>query len=202
MSDQNEKDGPINFYGDSSSSDERDEKQQLRDADEKILSLARQYTNQSTQNIESASLRNVPVGETASIASDGLGRRLSRTVTNMLSHIDTNINPFIEPTDPILDPYSDQFNARAWARHVLRFKDRDPERYPMRTTGVSFRNLGAFGYGTGTDYQKTVANLPLQVPSVIRSFFGHKGDKVQILREFDGLVRSGESCVVLGRPGR
>ncbi|VVT50426.1 uncharacterized protein SAPINGB_P002757 [Magnusiomyces paraingens] len=201
MSDQNEKDGPINFYGDSSSSDERDEKQQLRDADEKILSLARQYTNQSTQNIESASLRNVPVGETASIASDGLGRRLSRTVTNMLSHIDTNINPFIEPTDPILDPYSDQFNARAWARHVLRFKDRDPERYPMRTTGVSFRNLGAFGYGTGTDYQKTVANLPLQVPSVIRSFFGHKGDKVQILREFDGLVRSGESCVVLGRPG-
>lgn len=196
MSGNNEKDAPVAFFGDSSSED----RQMLGDSDEKILSLARQYTNRSSISVEKGEAAVTDSPQDA--GSDNFGRRLSRTITNTLARIDTNVNPFIEPADPVLDPFSEKFNARAWTRHVVRYKDRDPERYPHRTTGVSFKNLSAFGYGTGTDYQKTVANAPLQLAGIFRGLSGQKGEKVHILREFDGLVKAGESCVVLGRPGR
>lgn len=181
MPEHEEKEIPKDFYGES-------------DGEKEILSLARQYTNQSIgrpshEEVEKDTALN-------------LGRRLSRVSLYTLSDIDSNINPFIEPTEPILDPYSDKFNARAWTRHVIRFRDRDPDRYPHTSTGVSFRNLSAFGYGTGTDYQKTVANVPLEVVGMFRRLGGYKGEKVEILRNFDGLLKPGESCVVLGRPGR
>jgi ATP-binding cassette subfamily G (WHITE) protein 2 (PDR) len=78
---------------------------------------------------------------------------------------------------------------------------RDPERYPTRTAGVSFRNLNVHGFGTPTDYQKTFGNYPLEVGSIFNAITGRGKSKIDILRNFDGLVRSGEMLVVLGRPG-
>lgn len=73
----------------------------------------------------------------------------------------------------------------------------------MRVAGVSYKNLNVHGFGQPTDYQKTFGNYPLAVTSLFDRLRGGKGKtKIQILRNFDGLVKSGEMLVVLGRPGR
>lgn len=134
------------------------------------------------------------------------GAELVRELTRQLSRRSTTHtlvdNPFSdEAKDPSIDPNSPNFNAKKWMKSVLHVRSRNPEAQPLRTAGVSFRNLSAFGYSDGADYQKTVSNAPLQAAGLIKSLLGNKGNKVQILRDFDGLVKAGEMCVVLGPPG-
>lgn len=134
------------------------------------------------------------------------GAELVRELTRQLSRRSTNHtlvgNPFTdEAPDPAIDPNSPNFSAKTWMKSVLSIRSRNPEAQPMRTAGVSFRNLSAFGYSDGADYQKTVSNAPLQAAGLVKSLMGNKGQKVQILREFDGIVKAGEMCVVLGPPG-
>jgi ATP-binding cassette, subfamily G (WHITE), member 2, PDR len=112
------------------------------------------------------------------------------------------INPFLGPEDPTLDPNSEKFSAKAWVKTLVSIASRDPERYPERTAGVSYRNLSCHGYGNATDYQKTFGNYPLETAGIFNKLTGRGRTKIQILRNFDGLVKSGEMLVVLGRPGR
>ncbi|PYH93948.1 hypothetical protein BO71DRAFT_484181 [Aspergillus ellipticus CBS 707.79] len=112
-------------------------------------------------------------------------------------------NTFLDSTsNSELDPSSDDFNSRKWTKNLLRVTSRDPDRYPRRSAGVSFRNLNAFGYGTAADYQGNVANVWLKGVGWLRDKLGF-GNKVRIdiCRNFEGFVRSGEMLVVLGRPG-
>ncbi|KAJ7609287.1 ABC-transporter extracellular N-terminal-domain-containing protein [Mycena polygramma] len=113
-------------------------------------------------------------------------------------------NPFAgEAVDETLDPLSERFDMTAWLKSVMHIASRDPENFPRRTAGVSFRNLNVHGVGSPTDYKKTVGNVWLEAVSAVRGVLG-MGDgkrKIQILRDFDGLVKSGELLVVLGRPG-
>lgn len=131
-----------------------------------------------------------------------------RELARRMSHISTRsgeatINPFEGSTDPRYDPNSGSFNAEAWVRSLIKITSRDPERYPGRTAGVSFRNLSVHGWGTPTDYQKDVANILLEGVAWIRKLIGQGGQrKIQILENFDGVVNCGEMLVVLGRPGR
>lgn len=105
--------------------------------------------------------------------------------------------------DPELDPNSDSFDAEQWLRNFLQIQSRDPDQYPHRTAGVSFHHLSVYGYTTPTDYQGDVANVWLKAVSKIRRLIGlEKPVRVDILREFEGLVHSGEMLLVLGRPGR
>ncbi|KAL3473350.1 ABC-2 type transporter-domain-containing protein [Aspergillus californicus] len=130
-----------------------------------------------------------------------LARNLSQ-ISHKSSATD-GTNTFLgAPNDPQLDPNSDKFNARKWTKNFLSVAARDPDRYPRRTAGVSFRNLSAFGYGTAADYQMDVANTWLKAYGWARGILGY-GDRVRIdiLREFEGFVRTGEMLVVLGRPG-
>ena len=83
---------------------------------------------------------------------------------------------------------------------VLGLSSRDSEN-PNRTAGVSFRDLSASGYGFPTDYQKTFGNYILELGNIVSKLRGTGKRKIQILRNFDGLVKSGEMLVVLGRPG-
>ena len=70
------------------------------------------------------------------------------------------------------------------------------------SAGVSFRNLNATGYGSAADYQKTVGNVFFQGIDLVKSLVSkNKGRKVEILKDFDGLIRKGEMLVVLGPPG-
>lgn len=111
-------------------------------------------------------------------------------------------NTFLESKEEsTLNPQSPNFKARNWMKNLLAITSRDPERYPQRQAGVSFRNLSVHGFGSPTDYQKDVLNSVLQIGGLFRSMVGSGKQKIQILRDFDGLVKSGEMLVVLGRPG-
>ncbi|GLA59934.1 hypothetical protein AtubIFM54640_011358 [Aspergillus tubingensis] len=130
-----------------------------------------------------------------------LARNLSHLSSK--SGIGEGTNTFLDPTsDPELDPNSEQFNSQKWTKNLLRITSRDPDRYPRRTAGVSFRNMNVFGYGTAADYQANVANMWLKGFGWFREKLGYgKKVRIDILRNFEGYVHSGELLVVLGRPG-
>ena len=64
--------------------------------------------------------------------------------------------------------------------------------------------MSVHGFGTPTDFQKDVGNVFLAGLGSAKRMLGFKGatQKIQILRNFDGIVKSGELLLVLGRPGR
>lgn len=132
-------------------------------------------------------------------------KSLAKELTRQSTHISTlePHNPFIDPEkNAILDPNSVDFNAKAWMKNLLALQSRDPERYPRRTAGFAFRNLNVHGFGKPTDYQKDVANAPLEIGNLFRAITGSGKHRIQILRDFLGIVNDGEMLVVLGRPGR
>jgi hypothetical protein len=144
----------------------------------------------------------------ASIPAEGqerivhLARRLT---TQSVSRHQTNEalpNPFIDDTDPRLDPQSDQFEAARWARLFLHLASTDPERYPKRKAGVSFRSLSVSGVGNPIAYQQTFAGIIQQPLDIVFSLLHPRDRSIQILKQHDGLVRSKEMLLVLGRPGR
>lgn len=128
---------------------------------------------------------------------------LARTVTqaSVRNEHGEYKNPFNAAEDPRLDPHSDKFSARAWTKTLVGITSRDPERYPSRTAGVAYRTLNVHGFGNPTDYQKTFGNYPLELLGLVNKIRGKGQRKIQILENFDGLIRSGEMLVVLGRPG-
>jgi len=63
-------------------------------------------------------------------------------------------NPFFENDDPALNPTSGLFNPEAWVRTLIGLQSRDPERYPQRVAGISYKNLNVHGFGSLADYQK------------------------------------------------
>ena len=130
--------------------------------------------------------------------------QISRQGSDKTSETSEGVNTFFDPTrDPELDPNSDQFKSRKWVKNFIQMTSHDPDRYPRRTAGVSFRNLNVFGYGTAADYQMNFANFWLKGTGWFRSILGlQKKVRIDILRDFEGIVRSGEMLVVLGRPGR
>ena len=87
-----------------------------------------------------------------SIGDDELGKihRLHSVKTNGGNYH----NAFLDSTDPTLDPNSGLFKPEKWVRTLVGLQSRDPERYPQRTAGVSYRNLNVHGFGSLTDYQK------------------------------------------------
>ena len=137
-------------------------------------------------------------------------RDLARTITGQsLKHApslptgDALENPFLtqDPDSP-LNPHGDHFSPRQWMKLCLAIRSRDPARYPARTAGVAFRRLGVHGFGTPTDYQKDVANILLQAGALGRAAVGmRRRQRIQICRDFAGVVRRGEMLMVLGRPG-
>lgn len=130
---------------------------------------------------------------------------LARALTehSIKSHDVEHVNPFDGTDNPLLDPLSEKFSPRAWMKALVGVQSRDPERYPQRVAGVAYKNLSAHGFGEATDYQKTFGNYTLETGSLFKRLIGRRRQtKIQILRNFDRLVRGGEMLVVLGRPGR
>jgi ATP-binding cassette subfamily G (WHITE) protein 2 (PDR) len=123
--------------------------------------------------------------------------------TSSMSSQKEFLNPFLGvPKDSSLDPAGKNFSAKAWLSNLVGFISKDPSSYHPRYTGVSFRNLNVYGFTTATDYQKNVINILVGIGDVFRWVAGtRKKHRVEILRDFDGLVESGEMLLVLGRPG-
>ncbi|KAH8593040.1 ABC-2 type transporter-domain-containing protein [Bisporella sp. PMI_857] len=129
---------------------------------------------------------------------------LARTYTSQ-SHISTAVAPngsvFKAHTDPDspLNPNSPKFKARTWAKAIVDLVTTSGSSF--RTSSVCFQNLTVFGYGSGTDYQKDVANIWLEAAGLFRRIFGYGKRRIDILRNFDGVLHKGEMLVVLGPPG-
>lgn len=110
-------------------------------------------------------------------------------------------NPFTSEESDSPIKHSPNSNVRSWKKMLLAIRSRDLDRYPNRTAGVSFKSLSVYGFGSPTDYQKDVLNCLLEVGTMVRRLIKTKMQKIQILREFDGLIKSGEMLIVLGKPG-
>ncbi|PLB48341.1 pleiotropic drug resistance protein, ABC superfamily [Aspergillus steynii IBT 23096] len=128
-----------------------------------------------------------------------LARRLTRNSTRFST---TGLeNPFIESKeDSTLNPHGPNFKSKHWMKNLLALSSRDPA-HRKREAGIAFRNLSVHGYGSPTDYQKDVFNAVFQVAALARAIAGSGKQKIQILQDFAGVVKSGEMLVVLGRPG-
>lgn len=105
----------------------------------------------------------------------------------------------LEFGDPILDPSNPKFDLNKWIRMTMRALDHDSIK--VKRAGVCFRQLNVSGSGSALNLQKNVGSFflaPLRLNEHVN--FGKKPVK-QILRNFDGVLKSGEMLVVLGRPG-
>jgi hypothetical protein len=128
---------------------------------------------------------------------------LARKMTQHSSHYGDgdDVNPFDAPAGSRYDPSSPSFNAKAWVRRAMDFHRADPQAGPPRTAGIAFRNLNVFGYGSATDYQKSVGNVWLESVGIAQKLLGKGQRRIDILRDFEGIVNPGEMLVVLGPPG-
>ncbi|KAL6358887.1 hypothetical protein LRP88_09080 [Fusarium phalaenopsidis] len=103
--------------------------------------------------------------------------------------------------DGPLNPKSPGFNAKKWAKAFYELRTDTSEGNPPRTTGVAFRNLNVFGFGTDTDFQKSVGNIFLEAGTIAKKLLHDKQRRVDILQDLEGLLHSGEMLAVLGPPG-
>lgn len=126
-------------------------------------------------------------------------RDLARQYTRQSTYSNIEGNPFEADKDSPLNPQSDNFRALAWAKSIVHMM-RDTG-HEFRKAGVCYQNLNVFGYGEATDYQKNVANILFEAAAIPRRLLGQGLTKIDILRNFDGVVRNGEMLVVLGPPG-
>ncbi|KAK9235227.1 ABC-2 type transporter-domain-containing protein [Lipomyces kononenkoae] len=138
--------------------------------------------------------------------------QLAREVTRLSIYSDPGrvqsesgegLNPFLDDSnDARLDPFSEKFSAKFFIKAMLDIVARDPETFPVRTAGIAFKDLSAHGFGSSTDYQKTVLNILLDIASSSVSWINRSNRRrIQILRDFEGVLRPGEMLMVLGRPG-
>ncbi|KAK4624500.1 ABC multidrug transporter F [Fulvia fulva] len=122
-------------------------------------------------------------------------RAICELVRRFTSQSEAYPSPF-QAEDSSLDPRSEKFRARDWAKsfYNLRYGDQGSIH---RVAGVAFKGLDVWGSGSPTDFQPTVGNHILKLPSI----FGRGFEKINILRGIDGLVLPGEQLCVLGPPG-
>ncbi|KAI0408526.1 ABC-2 type transporter-domain-containing protein [Xylaria palmicola] len=132
---------------------------------------------------------------------ESLVHELARKYTSQShAHWTPGTNPYLDADENSpLNPHSPKFSARAWAKAMVEMTSSEGKDF--RTAGVCFQNLSVHGYGSATDFQKDVGNVWLEGLGIGRRLLGNKGKKIDILRDFDGMVRKGEMLVVLGPPG-
>ncbi|KAK9464577.1 ABC-2 type transporter-domain-containing protein [Lipomyces arxii] len=138
---------------------------------------------------------------------------IDKVVTNLarqISHLSVTgegaqngINPFLDgSSDPRFDPFSSEFSPKLFIQSMLDIGAREPDRFRPRTAGVAFRNLGAYGFGSDADYQKTVVNILLHLGAQAAGLVKKTPQRrIQILQDFEGVLQPGEMLMVLGRPG-
>ncbi|KAF5024207.1 hypothetical protein F66182_3721 [Fusarium sp. NRRL 66182] len=108
-------------------------------------------------------------------------------------------NPFQAGEDSPLNPNSPNFNATAWAKSVVELVQQDG--HSFRSAGVCYQNLNVYGFGGASDYQADVGNVWLSLSDIVGKITGKSKQRIDILRNFDGVVHKGEMLVVLGPPG-
>ncbi|KAH8879760.1 hypothetical protein GQ53DRAFT_738241 [Thozetella sp. PMI_491] len=128
-----------------------------------------------------------------------LARQYTRNSTALPDGVDGTM--YTDDPDSPLNPRGTRFDARLWAKATADMVTRHESGF--RRSGIAFQNMNVFGYGTETDYQKDVGNIWMGLPSIVRGLAASKSShrRIDILRNFNGLVKPGEMLVVLGPPG-
>ena len=129
----------------------------------------------------------------------------SHVLPSGLPDTETNepIDDFGDVKHPIRDSEAKTCDARN-ARYRKWISSMFKEEGTCRKSdiGVAYHNLSVYGFGSTTDYQKTVANYPLTYLGRLGGLFSRSSmSRIDILRDFEGVVKSGEMLVALGRPG-
>ncbi|KAJ5880864.1 uncharacterized protein N7473_011917 [Penicillium subrubescens] len=101
--------------------------------------------------------------------------------------------------NPALDPENKDFDLSLWLRHIVR--QLNHEGILHSKASVYFRNVHVTGTGAALQLQQTVDGIFTSLLRPRETFsIGSKPPK-QILKQFDGILDSGELLIVLGRPG-
>ncbi|KAK3059406.1 hypothetical protein LTS18_010948, partial [Coniosporium uncinatum] len=105
----------------------------------------------------------------------------------------------LDENSPEFDPSSDKFDIYKWLKGLMRVLDEEDIR--VKRAGIVFKDLNVKGSGAALQLQKTVASI-LMLPFRLGEVFsiGRKTEK-HILKDFHGILKSGEMLIVLGRPG-
>ncbi|KAI5361698.1 putative ABC transporter-like, ATP-binding domain, AAA+ ATPase domain, CDR ABC transporter [Septoria linicola] len=104
----------------------------------------------------------------------------------------------VEIGDEVLDPKSEKFDLYKWTKKTLQLVDE--EGIKLKRAGVVFQNLNVSGSGSALNLQKNVGSM-FMAPLRFRETFNLKKTPRHILHNFDGIMKSGELLIVLGRPG-
>lgn len=104
----------------------------------------------------------------------------------------------LQDDDSTLDPSSKDFDLHRWTRRFM--AGFDEEGIKALRAGFVFKNLNVSGSGAALQLQQTVASILWQPAKDLIGAFGHTRHK-QILKDFNGILQSGELLIVLGRPG-
>ncbi|KAJ5970839.1 CDR ABC transporter [Penicillium vulpinum] len=119
-------------------------------------------------------------------------RRSTPGVTNNLA--------VLAKQDPSLDPLSGKFDLQKWLKAAFRDLSRGDGR-PGHTSDVVFKQLNVYGSGAALQFQDTVTSTLTalaRLPQIIRE---SRSPQRRILKDFNGILKSGELLLVLGRPG-
>lgn len=106
---------------------------------------------------------------------------------------------FSNSSDVHVDASSQEFERDFHPPNQAYYRNHTFETVDM---GLSFRNVGVYGFGSQIDYQKTFANYPLMYLSRLMQFIRRvQKTRIDILHDIEGFVETGQLLVVLGRPG-
>ena len=105
----------------------------------------------------------------------------------------------LELGDPVFDPNSPKFDLYKYLRMTMKLLEN--ESIALHHSGVVLKDVNVHGTGSALNLQSNVGSYLLAPLRVNEYFnFGHKPRK-HILRNFNGVLESGELLIVLGRPG-
>ncbi|KAM5349858.1 hypothetical protein ACJ41O_006363 [Fusarium nematophilum] len=127
--------------------------------------------------------------------------QLARRLTTQSHRGGASASLFPLAQDGPLDPNSPKFNAKQWAKAFFKARTESLEGTPPKTTGVAFKNLSVYGFGSDTDFQKSVGNVLLEAGTMMKNLVRRKQQRVDILHDLEGVVHAGEMLCVLGPPG-
>ncbi|KAM0278525.1 hypothetical protein ACHAQH_005092 [Verticillium albo-atrum] len=131
-----------------------------------------------------------------------MGEEITQLARRFTSHSQHQPSLFPLPADGPLNPESPDFNPRKWAKAFFALRRSSGDGVPPRTAGIAFRDLSVYGFGTATDYQKTVGNVVLEGVTIFKKLLlRQKQQRIDILHDLEGVVHSGEMLAVLGPPG-
>lgn len=100
------------------------------------------------------------------------------------------------PLPNVSDP---AFNVLTYATEALRHADK--ETVNSRQASFAFKELKVTGSASTANVKSTVASVLMAPLALAKRFSGREAPEKEILNNFDGITKSGELLLVLGRPG-